>query len=133
MTKPCQKPWIYERLQLEKSKACWKFGQFYQKKTIRESGVERKDLRPCCKSGKKPVSWSVQQNSYLQISRNFTNSRKKTNRRIYRSLTFLNIWTTFETFQQSGKRDCLKQLLKGSASINERSGSLFLRINLRIQ
>ena len=66
-------------------------------------------------------------------TRNFTNSRNKTNRRIYRSLTFLNIWTTSETFQQSGKRDCLKQLLKGSASINERSGSLFLRTNLRIQ
>ena len=43
------------------------------------------------------------------------------------SLTFLNTGTTEETFQQSGKQDSFRQLLKSLASMYESSGSQFFR------
>ena len=43
------------------------------------------------------------------------------------SPTFLNTGTTNETFQQSGKQDSFRHLLKSSASMYECSGSQFFR------
>ena len=51
----------------------------------------------------------------------FSNHRKKTNReKVFSSRpfpTFLNTWTTNETFQQSGEQDSFGHLLKSSASM----------------
>ena len=49
------------------------------------------------------------------------------------SLTFLNTGTTNETFQQSGKQDSFRHLLKSSASMYESSGSQFFRTTTGIQ
>ena len=63
-----------------------------------------------------------QQFYYSQVfPRLFTNHRKKTNRAVVFSCrpfpTFLNTGTTDETFQQSGKQDSLRHLLKSSANM----------------
>ena len=51
----------------------------------------------------------------------FTNHRKKTNKAVVfsssRSPTFLNTSTADETFQQPGKQDSLRHLLKSSANM----------------
>ena len=60
----------------------------------------------------------------------FTTERRPTGKyflTIDLSRTFLNTRTTDETFQQSGKQDSFKHILKSSGSIYERSGSQFLR------
>ena len=49
------------------------------------------------------------------------------------SPTFLNTGTTDETFQQSGKQDSLRHLLKSSANMYENSGSQFFRTTTGIQ
>ena len=49
------------------------------------------------------------------------------------SPTFLNTGTTNETFQQSGKQDSFRHILKSSASIYESSGSQFFRTTTGIQ
>ena len=54
--------------------------------------------------------------------KDFTNHRKKTNRAVVflaedLSPTFINTGTTDETFQQSGKQDSLRHLLKSSATV----------------
>ena len=41
--------------------------------------------------------------------------------------------TTDETFQQSGKQDSFRKLLKSSASMYESSGSKFFKTTTRIQ
>ena len=46
---------------------------------------------------------------------------------------FLNTGTTDETFQQSGKQDSFRHILKSLASMYESSGSHFFRITARIQ
>ena len=56
---------------------------------------------------------------------------EKTNRAVVFSCrpfpTFLNTGTTDKTFQQSGKEDSFRQILKSSASMYESSGSQFFR------
>ena len=47
--------------------------------------------------------------------------------------TFLNTGTTEETFQQSGKQDSFRHLLKRLASIYESSGSQFFKTTTGIQ
>ena len=47
--------------------------------------------------------------------------------------TFLNTETTDETFQQSGKQDSFRHILKSSASMYESSGSQFFRTTTGIQ
>ena len=49
------------------------------------------------------------------------------------SPTFLNTGTIDETFQQSGKQDSFRQILKGSASMCESSGQQFFRTTTGIQ
>ena len=49
------------------------------------------------------------------------------------SLTFWNTATTNETFQESGKQDLFRHLLKSSASMSESSGSQFFRTTTGIQ
>ena len=69
--------------------------------------------------------------------KDFTNHRKKTNRVVvFSSRPFpniLNTGTTDETFQQSGKQDSFRHLLKSSASMHESSGSQFFRTTTGIQ
>ena len=78
-----------------------------------------------------------QQSYYLQVFKDFTNHRKKTNREVVFSSrpspTFLNTGTTDETFQQSGKKDSFRQILKSLASMYESSGSEFFRTTTWIQ
>ena len=66
--------------------------------------------------------------------KDFTNHRKKTNRTVVLavdlSLTFLNAGTTDETFQQSGKQESFRHLLKSSVGS---SGSQYIRTTTRIQ
>ena len=47
--------------------------------------------------------------------------------------TFLNTGITNETFQQSGKQDLFRHILKSSASMYESSGSQFFRTTTGIQ
>ena len=47
--------------------------------------------------------------------------------------TFLNAGTTNKTFQQPGKQDYLRHLLKSSASMQKCSGSQFFRTTIGIQ
>ena len=72
-----------------------------------------------------------QQSYYLQVFKDFTNHRKKTNREVAFSSrpspTFLNTGTTDETFQQSEKKDFFRQILKSLASMYESSDSQFFR------
>ena len=49
------------------------------------------------------------------------------------SPTFLNTGTTDETFQQSGKQDSFRHLLKSSARLSESSGSQLLRTTTGIK
>ena len=49
------------------------------------------------------------------------------------SPTFLNTGTTSETFQQSGKQDSFRHVLKSSASMHESSDWQFFRITTGIQ
>ena len=49
------------------------------------------------------------------------------------SPTFLNTGTTDETFQQSGKQDSFRHLLKSLASVYESSGSQIFRTTTGIQ
>ena len=69
--------------------------------------------------------------------KDFTNYRKKTNRAVVLScrpfLKFLNTGTTDETFQQSGKQDYFRHVLKSSASMHESSGSQFFRTTTGIK
>ena len=69
--------------------------------------------------------------------KDFANHRKKTNRAVVFSIelspTFLNTGTTDETFQQSGKQDTFRHILKSSASMYESSGSQFFRTTTGVQ
>ena len=69
--------------------------------------------------------------------KDLTNHRKKTNRAVVLSCrpftTSLNTGIIDETFQQSGKQDSWKHLLKGSASMWESSGSQFFTTTAGIQ
>ena len=70
--------------------------------------------------------------------KDFTNHRKKTNRAIVfgsigLSQTFLNTGITNETFQQSGKQDFFRHILKSSAGMYESSGSQFFRTTTGIR
>ena len=47
--------------------------------------------------------------------------------------TFLNAGTTDETFQQSGKQEFFRHILKSSANMYESSGSQFFRTTTGIQ
>ena len=49
------------------------------------------------------------------------------------SSTFLNTGTTNETFQQSGKQDPFRHILKSSATMYQSSGSQFFRTTTGIQ
>ena len=64
---------------------------------------------------------------FIYYVQDFTNLRRKTNRAVALncdlSPTFLNTGTTNETFQQSGKKDSFKHILKSLASMYESSGS----------
>ena len=51
-----------------------------------------------------------QQSYYLQVFKDFANHRKKTDRGV-------NTGATGETFQQSGKQDSFRHLLKSSAGM----------------
>ena len=69
--------------------------------------------------------------------KDFTNHRRKTNRVVFLAVelssTFLNTGTTNETFQQSGKQDSFRHILKSSANMYESSGSQFFRTNTAVQ
>ena len=66
--------------------------------------------------------------------KDFTKHRKKTNRVVvFSNRTFLNTRTSDETFQQTGKQNCFRDILKSSGSIYESSGSQFFRTTSGIQ
>ena len=88
---------------------------------MRRSTVDREDLKPYCKSEKRPHSLGDQQFYYLQV---FSKTLLATERRLTGkwflavdlSPTFLNTGTIDEAFQQSGKQDYIRHLLKNAAS-----------------
>ena len=67
--------------------------------------------------------------------KDFTNYREKTSRVVVVALSpkFLNMGTTIETFQQSGKKDSFRHRLKSSADMYESLCSQFLRIITEIR
>ena len=67
------------------------------------------------------------------FSRIFINLRKKTNRAVDVPPTFLNTGATNETFQQTGKQDYFRHILKSSAGMYESSGSKFFRTTTGIE
>ena len=99
--------------------------------TVRRSAVDREDLKPYWKSEIKPhfSRWST-----ILLFISFSKTLLTTERRLTGwyflavdlSPTFLNTGTTEETFQQSGKQDSFRHLLKTLASMFEISGSQFL-------
>ena len=66
--------------------------------------------------------------------KDFTNRKKKTDRveflAVDLSPTYLNTMTSAEIFQQSGKQDPFRHILKSSASMYKDSSSQFLRLPL---
>ena len=89
-----------------------------------------------CKAEQSQRDVELQEKKH-KFFKDFTNHGKKTNRGIVFSCksfpTFLNTGTTDAGFQQSGKQDSLKQLLRSSASMKESSGSQFFRTTTGIQ
>ena len=60
--------------------------------TARRSAVDQEDLKPYWKSEKDHISLGDQQFYYLQVFKDFTNHRKKTNRAVvFSSRPFPNI------------------------------------------
>ena len=90
--------------------------------TVRRSAVDREDLKPYWKLEKRPhfSRWST-----ILLFTDFSTTLLTTEGRLTRqqvlaadlSPTFLNTGTTDETFQQSGKQDSIRHLLKSSASM----------------
>ena len=59
------------------------------------------------------ISLGDQRSYYLQVFQRFTNHRKKIKRAVVFSYRpFLNVGTTDETFQQTGKQDFFRHLFK---------------------
>ena len=85
---------------------------------------------------KKHISLGDEQFYYSQLFQRHSTERRLTGWYILAvelSPTFLNTGTTEETFQQSGKQDSFRHLLKSSASMQESSGSQFFRTTTGIQ
>ena len=83
------------------------------------------------------MSRGDQHSYYLQVSKDFTKHRKKTNRVVGLSCrlspTFLNAGTISDIFQQSGKQDSFRNILKSSDSMFESSGPEFFRTTTGIK
>ena len=74
-------------------------------------------------------SWST-----ILLFKSFSNTLPTTKRRLTDlSLIFLNTGTSNDTFQQSGKTDSLRHILKSSASMYKSSGSQPFKTTTRIQ
>ena len=129
-TKPCQKPWLIKG---------------YSSSSPRPVKSRGNSIRYNCQ---KLCSWLRRPKTILEIRKKSTFSwwstillfisfsktchRKKNNRALVGfvvdfSPTCLNTGTTHETFQQSGKQDSCRQILKSSASTLESSGSPLFR------
>ena len=67
-----------------------------------------------------------------KFSKDFTDHKRRLTGWLF-SQTFLNTGTTNETFQQSGKEDPFKHILKRSVSIYESLGWQFFRTTTAIQ
>ena len=104
---------------------------------MKRSAVDLEDLKPYWKSEKGHISLSDQQSYYLQVfQRLFLTERRLTGwyfLAVDLSPTFLNTGSTNETFQQSGKQDSFRHILKSSASMYENSGSQFFATTTGIQ
>ena len=70
---------------------------------------------------------------FTSFSRIFINLRKKTNRAVGVPPIFLNTGATNETFQQTGKQDSFRHILKSSAGMYESSDSKFFRTTTGIE
>ena len=94
--------------------------------TVRRYIVDRDNLKPYWKSENRShfSRWSI---------RLLFTSFSKTLLAVDQLGTLLNTGTTDTTFQQSGKQDSFRQILKRSASLYEISGSQFLRSTTGIQ
>ena len=98
--------------------------------TVRRSVVDQEDLKLYWESKKRPhfSRWLT-----ILLFTGISKTLPTTERRLtgWYSLavdpTFLNPGTTNETFQQSGKLDSFRHILKSSASVYESSGSQFSR------
>ena len=105
---------------------------------VRRYAVDWENLKPYWKSEKRPYfsRWSA-----ILLFTSFLKTLLITERRLIWwqflavdfSPTFLNTWTTDETFQQSEKQDSLRHYLKSSARMKESSGSQFFRTSIGIQ
>ena len=87
---------------------------------------------------KKATFLSVINNPIIyKLFKDFTNQKKRPTGwqflTVDLSSTFLNTGTTNETFQQFGKQDSSRHILKSSASMYESSGSKFFRRTTEVQ
>ena len=103
--------------------------------SVRRSAVDQEDLKPCWKSEKSNIFQGDQQ-LFTGFSKTLL-PRKKTNRAVvFSSRLFpyiLKYRTTNMTFQQSGKQDSFRHILKSSASIYESPGTQLFRTTTGIQ
>ena len=91
-------------------------------KTVRRSAVDQEDLKPSWKSEKRP---RFSRGSTILLFKRFSITLLITERRltglqilpIVLSPIFLNIGTTNEIFQQSGKQDSLRHLLRSNGLV----------------
>ena len=87
-----------------------------------KSAIDREDLKPYWKSEKRPYFF---RESTVLLFRRFSKTSLTTEKSLTEFLavdispTFLNTGTTDETFQQSGKHDSFRNILKSSASMYE--------------
>ena len=81
--------------------------------TVKRSAVDREDLKPYRKSEKKTMFVLMINNPIIyKLFKGFTSYRKP-------FLNILNTVTTGKTFQQSGKWNSFRHLLKSSAGMYE--------------
>ena len=106
--------------------------------TVRQSAVDQQVLKPYWKSEKR-THFSRRLTILLLIGFSKTLLTIETRLTGQQFLavdlypTLLNMGTTYDTFQQSGKQDSFRQLLRSSASMSESSGSQLFRTITGIQ
>ena len=82
---------------------------------VRKSAVDREDLTPYWKSEKDHISQGDQQSFYLQVFKDFTNHRKRTNRTVvfsYRPFPNVLKYKTLSDTCQRVQLICIRDLSK---------------------
>ena len=97
--------------------------------TVRRSAVDQKIKTVLEIRIKTTFIQVIKKPIIYKLFKDFSEKGKNTNRVVVFSCTsfpnILNAGTTNDTFQQSGKQDSFRPILKSSASMYEKSGSVF--------